>query len=179
MIEINVLPSVYSSNYEDYLTSRNQKEYSYKACQSTKLDSSETRNKYFQKSYPISSNRETNNNRTNNSHNNNIVYEPEEEFKCKSLVHLEEKECTDQFVTTTTTVRTRTKDDLYMLFDNNFFGNEHHSEEQLNNFFMNGRNLNNNLNPAKGNNNNENPKKLNINKNIYSCLNSYFSNANF
>ncbi len=72
-----------------------------------------------------------------------------------------------------------------MLFDNNFFGNEHHSEEQLNEYFMNVNDktkLNFKMNQTKGNintNNYQHPKILNINKDVYSCLNNYFSDANF
>ena len=121
---------------------------------------------------------------------NNLIYDPEDEFKCKSLVTLEQKETIDQFITTTTTtVRTKTKDDLFLLFDNNFFENENHSEDQLNEFFE-ITNNNTTRRPASGTNNNtsfntrqsdagrsERPRLININKNIYSCLNNYFSDA--
>ena len=115
---------------------------------------------------------------------NNLIYDPEDEFKCKSLVTLEQKETIDQFITTTTTtVRTKTKDDLFLLFDNNFFENENHSEDQLNEFFE----ITNNRRPPTNNTSfntrhaevarSERPRLININKNIYSCLNNYFSDA--
>lgn len=90
-------------------------------------------------------------------------------------MHLEEKEYFDQFTTTTTTVRTKTKDDLFLLFDNNFFGNENHSEDHLNEFFN--QNTTRKSHPYTISRCDK-PKLVNINKNIYSCLNNYFSDAN-
>lgn len=162
MIEINVSPNLKKPDYEYYLSDIILKENAVKEPNSNS-DSSRTKNLTNKSNQTLPT--------MEYSQPNNLIYDPEEEFKCKSLVHLEEKESMDQFVTTTTTVRTRTKDDLFMLFDNSFFGNENHSEEQLNDFFMN-RKDSNQLNQG------ENPKILNINKNVYSCLNNYFSSSN-
>ena len=168
MIEINVSPDLHNAEYDEYLNElvhRNQ-----------------TKNPYHlhrpqhQPTYEHASaeGRSTRNQRESRS--NCFSFDGEDEFKCKSLVHLEENECLDQFVTTTTTVRTTSKDDLFMLFDNNFFGNENHSEDQLNEFFNEQKSRQSQR--AKTDNNQPTSKsKININKNVYSCLNNYFSNA--
>ena len=88
----------------------------------------------------------------------------ENQFKCKSLIKFEEKEYFEQIITTTTTVRTLTTDDLFYLFDSTFYQNHSHSSNFLN----------------KVNNPNERkPNKLqhNLNPSVYSCLTHYFSDV--
>ena len=99
---------------------------------------------------------------------NNLL---ENEFKCNSLVKLEEKEYLDQIITTTTTVRTKTTDDLFLLFDTNFYESENTSNLNLS--------LNNNgsiLSIHKINSKNCNHNSFgNINQSVYSCLTNYIS----
>ncbi len=165
IIEVNVIDeSRSSSSYNQYLNELINKENNLKINRMKQAHQAEFDNK-FVKSFL-----------TNSRSTNNLVYDPEEEFKCKSLVKLEEKEYLDQFITTTTTVRTKIKDDLYLLFDNNFFENENHSEDQLNDYFeMKNKADKNSFNRNEKMSNKKSPKSININKNVYSCLNNYFS----
>lgn len=164
MIETNVKNDSPSCEYDEYLSELVRKEKNKQTTQPQNFKNANFPKKYCNVAHS-----------TNSRQSNNLIYDPEDEFKCKSLVHLEEKEYFDQFTTTTTTVRTKTKDDLFLLFDNNFFGNENHSEDQLNEFFN--YNTINKSQPYMVNKGDK-PKLVNINKNIYSCLNNYFSDAN-
>jgi hypothetical protein len=79
----------------------------------------------------------------------------ENEFRSKSLVKLEDKEYSDQIVTTTTTIHTMTTQDIFMQFEeSNYYDNDN----QLN---------------LINSNNNSNSKTSS--SNIYSCLTNYFS----
>ncbi len=91
----------------------------------------------------------------------------ENEFKCKSLVKLEEKEYLDQIITTTTTVRTKTTDDLFFLFDNNFYETENSSNVNLN--------MISNSSISRANQNPMMQNIANINQSVYSSLTNYFS----
>ena len=168
MIEINVSPDLHNAEYDEYLNELVQRQ-------------SKNQSPYHLHRPAYQSNRDymcvSTDSKSSTRHQtaNRFNFEPEDEFKCKSLVHLEETECLDQYVTTTTTVRTRTKDDLFMLFDNQFFGNENHSEDQLNEFFKNAAYERSKSRPSD--NSQAKPKLININKNVYSCLNNYFSNS--
>jgi hypothetical protein len=82
----------------------------------------------------------------------------EDDFRSKSLVKLEDKEYTDQIVTTTTTIHTMTTQDIFMQFEES---NYYDYENQFH--FVNSSN---NLNSKTSN------------SNIYSCLTNYFSNNN-
>lgn len=94
----------------------------------------------------------------------------ENEFKCKSLVKLEEKEYLDQIITTTTTVRTKTTDDLFFLFDNNFYETENNTNVNLN-LISNGS-----INRLNQNNCNYVMQNIgNVNQSVYSSLTNYFS----
>ena len=95
----------------------------------------------------------------------------ENEFKCKSLVRLEEKEYLDQIITTTTTVRTKTKDDLVLMFDSNFYESENASNLNLN---MSNANNNNGSINTMGNMAPRN-SNYNMNQGVYSSLANYFS----
>ena len=93
----------------------------------------------------------------------------ENEFKCKSLVKLEEKEYLDQIITTTTTVRTKTTDDLFFLFDNNFYETENTNVNL--NLISNGS-----INRLNHNNCNYVMQNIgNVNQSVYSSLTNYFS----
>ena len=91
----------------------------------------------------------------------------ENEFKCKSLVKLEEKEYLDQIITTTTTVRTKTTDDLFFLFDNNFYETENSSNVNLN--------MISNSSISRANQNPMMQNIANIIQSVYSSLTNYFS----
>jgi len=118
-----------------------------------------------------------------------------DDYKRKNLIRLEQKEYLDQITTITTTVKTFTKDDLFMLFETNLndnldiYDNELYSPslDQLNEIteFTGMNNGSNNENcylacskstsPYQSNCTHSHPLIPNINKNVYSCLTNYIT----
>ena len=125
----------------------------------------------------LSSNCDGYSNRQSNFGFNNMIYQQMDEVKPKStsLIKLEQKEYLDQITTITTTVKTCTRDDLIMMFDNNLYDNDFYDND-LYSPSMDHINL---ISPEfKFNATTITPQTLlkpNINKNVYSCLNNYIS----
>lgn len=202
MIEINVdTESENPSIYDKYLSELLDRDLGTNASNSSFNENSV--NKQFKKKNESLSNRQTltviDENKTNNfsnpngntgsTFNLNTICDRddwfENEFKCKSLVKLEEKEYLDQIITTTTTVRTKTTDDLFMMFDSKFYDSENQCDDNnntinsCNNLNLNTSFTNNstNINNKNGNANFNHNNRLN-NPSLYSSLTNYFSKNN-
>ncbi len=111
---------------------------------------------------------------------NNLSYQQMlDDYRRKNLIRLEQKEYLDQITTITTTVKTFTKDDLFMLFDNNtnFYDNDLYDNE----LYSSSLDLNDlseltcSLNKFKNTTLFEPNQIPNINKNVYSCLTNYIT----
>lgn len=116
---------------------------------------------------------------TTNRYNNLSYQQMLDDYRRKNLIRLEQKEYLDQITTITTTVKTFTKDDLFMLFDNNtnFYDNDLYDNELYSSSLdLNDLNeLTCSLNKFKNTTTFEPNQIPNINKNVYSCLTNYIT----
>lgn len=104
---------------------------------------------------------------------NDLSYQQlvDNDLKNKKFIKLEQKEYLDRITTITTTVKTFTKDDLFMLFDNNLYDNDLYDNE----LYSASMDQLNDLSELNGCLYKQNVKIPNISKNVYSCLTNYIS----
>lgn len=121
----------------------------------------------------VNNNSSSNNSKQANFGFNNMIYQQMDDLKSKSnLIKLEQKEYLDQITTITTTVKTCTRDDLIMMFDNNLYDNDFYDADLYSPSLDQINLITPEFNAATTR---ATLAKPNINKNVYSCLTNYIS----